>query len=88
MDNSIEESKPTPFISLERYRLVLYHEKLVEGNTIQLDLPACFTYTMSPYVINYDQANVLAHMIKEFENQILLVLGERYKNAACSSDRV
>lgn len=88
MDESIEESKPTPFISLERYKLVLYHEKVVGGNTIQLDPPVNFTYTMSPYEINYDQANVLAHMIKEFENQIIFMLGERYKDAACSSNRV
>ena len=84
MDKSIEEGKPSPFISLERYKLVLYHEKVVNGNAIQLDPPFCFTYTMSPYEINYDQADVLAHMIKEFENQMIFMLGERYKDAAHS----
>ena len=84
MNEYIEESEPTPFISLERYKLVLYHEKVGGGNIIQLDPPVCFTYTMSPYEINYDQANVLAHMIKEFENQMIFMLGERYKDAARS----
>ena len=84
MDQYIEKSEPSPFVELERYRLTLHHEMFSGGKTIQLDSPINMTYTLSPFEIPYDKSDVLAKMIKEFENQLIFLLGERYKDAAHS----